>query len=662
MLKNVRLTDRYRENGITENHRAYPSDDKLKIFGGDTETIDGKPRTLQLCGPDYRGRPQEFFGYVDQKNIFEKFMGWMDARTVKGDMNLVWFHNLAFDLTVLFHDQIHIIYEQYNDIEFSLKTEVGDYAVKMIYGKVNSANIWQDLGGYLCPGCGVDKPIPKGATTFSGQKRVCTRHRTSEPAVRRNLGPKITLLDSRAFCPPGARSLDAALEIYGVEGTKLKFDFKTQKLEGSEFEEYAKNDARIERKLGIEIVKIWKQYDVTQSVSLPQMAARIFRHHFFHPKERIEFPKESVRLASELSYHAGKNGMYVDKGVFENVYEYDINSAFPKAMRELPQLVKGKYRRVSDQVSGLVGIYKISGRADSAKYPGIFYHDFRPIKNGEFANIWVTGYELECIKTNPAYAYKIKTGWVWEPDPSYTHSPLREFVDHFYHLKSTTPKGPKRETYKNILTSLYGKFAACVEKRRPVMTGLGEIHINDPTDPTKIFEAGALYHPFLASQITGYVRCELYNLEVESNAIHAATDSIKTTKRMPTSNELGGLKEEVFGRCYLFRNKLYLHFATDTGRCGHNTNKGWINDRRSNNKISIFDTQPIDQGQRQHLCKYGLHGYKGSVKELFDRRWELLDQGHIDYEFEHMVQLREGTRRRETISTMTTRKETLQLL
>lgn len=664
MLKDVRITDRYRETGITENHRAFPDDHKLKIFGGDTETVDGKPYTLQLCGPDYRGRPQEFFAYVDEKNIFEKMMGWSLSQTVKGDVNLFWFHNLAFDLTVLFHDQINLIYEQYNDIEFDLQTGVGNFSVNMIYGKVNSANIWQDFGGYLCPQCGPDKPVPKDATSFSGHKRVCTRHRNSEPQVRRNLGAKITLLDSRAFCPPGARSLKAALKIYGVEETKFETPkgLGEVKLKSKEFEEYAINDARIERRLGLEIVKIWKQYDVTKSVSLPQMAARIFRHHFFHKGERIQFPKEAIRLASELSYHAGKNGMYVPKGVYENVYEYDINSAFPKAMRELPQLVKGKYERVRDYVADVVGIYKISGVCHGAKYPGIFHHDFRPVRSGPFDDLWVTGFELECIKANRLYSYRIEKGWIWKPDNRYKHSPLRGFVDHFYNLKNTTPKGPKRETYKNILNSLYGKFAACVEKRKSVSTGLGDISVNDPTDPVKFFEAGSLYHPFLASQITGYVRRELYNLEVKSNAIHAATDSIKTTQKMRTSDELGGLKEEVYGRCYLFRNKLYLHFARDISRCGHDINTGWINDRRSSEKISIFDTQPTDEGQRQHLCKYGLHGYKGSVKELFDRRWELLESSHMDYSYDHMVQLREGTRRGETISTMTRRQERLQLL
>lgn len=153
-----------------------------------------------------------------------------------------------------------------------------------------------------------------------------------------------------------------------------------------------------------------------------------------------------------------------------------------------------------------------------------------------------------------------------------------------------------------------------------------------------------MYHPFIAGQITGYVRREITRLERAGRALHTATDSIKTLRDLPTSNALGGLKLEVLGRCYFFRNKLYLHFSNDPGVCGHDE-KG---------KFGI-----VEDGQ--HLCKIGLHGFKGTAKDLYARRFELLKNKFIDYDYQHMVSLREGFIRREKICKMSPRKERLTL-
>ncbi len=130
--------------------------------------------------------------------------------------------------------------------------------------------------------------------------------------------------------------------------------------------------------------------------------------------------------------------------------------------------------------------------------------------------------------------------------------------------------------------------------------------------------------------------------------MHSATDAIKTFKKLPVSNELGGLKLEAYGRCYLFRTKLYLHFSKTTEYCGHDLSQGWVYGQK------IFDVD-------QHLCKWATHGFKGGVIELFQRRHELMKNGYLDYDFQHMVSLREGIKREEKISTMVTRKERLVL-
>ena len=668
MLKNVQVGNRLRGNGITENHRGFPKHGNIRVFGADTETCRGRIFTFQIASEG-----EETLTRVHPDTAFSDFCRWIDRRILDKGVNIVFFHNLRFDLTVLLAPQQETIYNQYNDIRF----ERDGYIVQMLYGRVNFVKIWKDLGGYVCP---VHKEIPREGVKRIGKSLVCAGPHGEPTSVRRNLGTLVRWIDSAAFCPPGSKSLAAALKIYGVPYRKLPTPefLGERELSGPVFEEYALNDAKAEEALGRAILDLHREYDITPCVSLPQLSARILRHHFFRPGESFPFPPEECRVASELSYHAGKNGFYVRRGVYEDLYEYDINSAFPKAMSEMPQMVKGEYVHVKRYRPGYLGVYLVRGTpTQSMRYPLVFDSAFRPCRK-HFEDEWITGYEWELLQSDKNYrGARIKEGWIWRHHKNYAHSPLREFVERFWTLKSTAPKGPKRDTYKNILNSLYGKFAACVEKRPVVQTALGPVTLSGKGNES-YFVAGALYHPFVATQITGYVRARLYELEKAGGALHAATDSIKSYRDLPTGDDLGGIKKETFGRCYLFRNKLYLHFAKDTSLCGHDLKKGWL-------YVSKEDSETLDavQGDHrtgkcyddatdsyrgklfdpdgQHLCKFGLHGFKGSVFYLYRNRKSLLQKGFLDYSYFHMTNLRESVKRGEAPCNMVRRPERLLL-
>lgn len=670
MLKNVRVQRRHIENGITENHRGYPKDKSIRVFGADTETCGGKIYTFQIASEGDQILMRTCGG-----SAFKQFADWISHRSNERGVNLVFFHNLRFDITVLFEPQQETIFNQYNDVYF----ERDGYVIRMLYGRVNFVRVWKDLGGYLCPVC---KEIPAEAVKQVGRIKICGNPNHGEPqSVRRNLGTLVRWIDSAAFCPPGSKSLSAALKIYGVPHRKLvpPEGLEDRELHGKEFEAYALNDAIAVEGLGRSILDLHKEYDIPPCVSLPQLSARILRHHFFNKGESFPFPPEECRLASELSYHAGKNGLYAKRGVYEDLYEYDINSAFPKAMREMPQMVKGEYKHVQRYRPGVLGIYRIRGvRHKRSKYPLVYDSAFRPIR-GSFKGLWITGYELSLLRRSTDHRFKIAEGWIWLHSKNYHYSPLGAFVERFWHLKNTTPKGPKRDTYKNILNSLYGKFAACAEKRPVVETAFGPVCLTGgPGGPEgSYFVAGSLYHPFIATQITGYVRAELYRLERRGRSLHSATDSIKSPLELETSNDLGGIKKETYGRCYLFRNKLYLHFAVDSSLCGHNLEKGWLYVSKDDAKIlprverayttgicwdpdtELFKGKLFDGSQ--HLCKFGLHGFKGSVFHLYNNRRSLLKSGFLDYTYRHMTNLRESIKRGETPCMMVTRKERLSL-
>lgn len=671
MEKNVNVPWRTKMNGITGASKGFPKDGVL-VLGSDTETIRGKLYTFQVASD----RVAELV-YSGPRTGFKKLMGNIFPRVKENVRTLVFFHNLRFDVTALFSDHWESMYDQYNEI----RLDKDGYVIQMLYGRVNHVRIWEDLGGYVCKNCGL-VPTSQIRRGEERDKEIFTHKRCGGGRARRNLGKGIEFVDSAAFCPPGSKSLAAALKIYGVPYKKLAAPqgLGRRALKGPKFEGYALNDARAERALGSSIIELHKKYDVPPCVSLPHLASRIFRKHFMKPSESYPFPPDKARFAAEYSYHAGKNGCYVKRGVYENVYEYDINSAFPKAMAELPQMIRGKYKKVPSHEKDLVGVYEVSGRFNTGapKYPIVYDSLFR-VCWPEFRREWITGYEVDCLKKDSRYDFKIHKGYVWVPDPKYTHSPLAEFVHHFYRMKQEAPKGPERDTYKNILNSLYGKFAACVEKRVKIITNeWGEISVAEELNPA--FQAGSLYHPFIATQITGYVRKMLYHWEMASQALHSATDSVKTFKELPTSNELGGLKKEVYGRCWIFRNKVYLHFAKDNSLCGHDLKKGWLPAKKST--IEQFRLKEVGEERRtgvvwdredllhrgklftpdgQHLCKYATHAFKGSAYLLYESRDRLIEQGTLGYEYDHMVSLREGLKRGERINDMVRRFETMTL-
>lgn len=670
MLKDVRIPWRLRKFGIGENHKGFPTKKHLRVFGADSETCFGEPFTVQVSTD---GGKDSALLRVNSKNAFLKLMSWVMPRTDEKGVNLVFFHNLRFDITALLWPDQAQIYEQYNDI----RIEKDGYILHMLYGRVNHVRVWPDLGGYVCKNCGEILPSKVESVREWDREfylcRIC-----KDRKVRRNVGTRVEFIDSAAFCPPGAKSLAAALKIYGVPYSKMEAPegLGEKRLTGPEFEAYAMNDAYAEEALGNAILGVHKKYDVPPCISLPMLSAKILRHHFMRPGEKFTLPPRRALEAAEFSYHAGKNGFYVSRGVYEDVFEYDINSAFPKAMAELPQMVRGKFKRVDGYKPGLLGVYQVSGtfKAPSPKFPIVYDAAFVPCWPS-FRKEWITGYEYACLLKDKRYDFKLHKGYVWEHDANYTHSPLAEFVQKFYGLKATAPKGPERDTYKNILNSLYGKFAGCVEKRERVETAHGEVVLGLNTSD-KYFVAGSLYHPFVATQITGYVRKMLWELEMKSDALHCATDSVKTFRELPCSDELGGLKKEVFGRCYMFRNKLYLHFAKDNSLCGHDLENGWLYVNRRdklpdvgkklktgkawNDKDKIWRGKLFDS-DGQHLCKYGLHGYKGSPFLLYRERENIFRTGYLDYEYDHMVSLREGVKRAETVGAMTRRKERMTL-
>lgn len=633
------------QRGIRPLLRDFPTDNSLRVFGADTETCKGEPLSLQISGPD-----SDFFSYTDRERIFPQFWSYMRENIRMGGVNICYFHNLNFDLRVLFSKYQIQMYEQFQDIKFKAEACGNTVEVALLFGKVNRAEL----------SCGK---------------------------------LRLSIYCSMAFTQAG---LAKSLKMFGVPTDKLARQDDLGKVrydllpdgdpEKAKFETYARQDAIAERALGLKILEFHREYKVRPAITLPSYASKVFRRYFLKPDDHIPFPPEEIVRAAEKSYHGGKNGFYlIGPDVLEDVYEIDINSAYPYAMHLIPPCTKGEYYRVESFSPKAAGIYCLSGKVLDGRYPLMYDHRFRVIptdkqnrQRSNFEDVWVTGHEVARILKVPGNIRITKLwGYAWIPSPG-ANRPFGDFVEHFYKKKQATPRSnPYYHFYKIVLNALYGKLVSTIEVKSEEagdeMQKLREAGVDIPQyvrlderfDPvlgrkvsiSKFWKAGGMYNPFWASQITGHTRAYLYDLERQYSAIHSATDSVKT-KTPPTgsSGELGDYKVETFGRCYIFRNKLYLHYAKDSTYCGHKEppykypSKIITRDPHNPRDTKLLphpkEGQPLLAHDGQHLCKIAMHGYKGPLWVLHDSRDLLLQLKRLSYSYLHCIGLREGLKRK----------------
>lgn len=548
----------YIQKGIRHRSSGFPN--RIRFFAGDVETHEGKPITLQLADSD----SDATLYWVDEETILSTFLAWIFPRLLRKKVNVCFFHFLAHDLPALLYKDV----SRFTENQFSLQyggIKISVLAAKIFYAKITFP----------------DKTVLHLIDTF----RFYT---TSLEKIGKTLGCKNMKLKKPAGL--GEKRFTPA---------------------DRDFVEYAKQDAMLGYEVGRHVIKIHEEFDIPLSISAPQFAARVFTRYYLEKDETIRLPNRLVLRASLLSYHGGKNGFYVKPGLYRNVTELDISSAYPNAMRKLPQMVEGRFEHTSEFDSQYVGVYQVSGTMKECRYSVFLTHDGKPIQGPcAISDLWVTSYELEeSLRTGEFVPEKI-SGWRWIPDPSYTRNPLASFVHDFYEKKENCPRGnPEYLTYKLLLNSCYGKFIQNVEKNSELQS---EWTVNEDGTRTRVkktYKAGGLFNPFIATLITGEVRAYLHRLEHEYNAIHASTDSIKTREKISPASlpkGLGGLNVEIEGDCILLRNKLYLHFD------------GEMNGVRPK--------------------KYALHGFWGNVDDLLS----LVEKRETRYTVKHLYRVREA--------------------
>lgn len=370
---------------------------------------------------------------------------------------------------------------------------------------------------------------------------------------------RVDFLDAMAFYNT---SLDKAAKMLGL-GAKYESDnldrstFTRELLKDEEFLTYSKRDAYITRLIGEYIQQQHAAQGISTTISAPHFAATVFKTHFLTVGTSAS--TEDIEQAGLYSYHGGKNGFYLDgPAEFASIFQYDITSAYPEAMRQLPDIEQSGWKHLTKYVPGIHGLYNITVDYSRCHYKSVQNHDGSWTRDGLVDHIWITSYELDELF---AYGeinnvYKITGYQMIGP----SGGALANYVDKFFLVKKHTV-GPERETAKLLLNSLYGKFF----QKQPVgSVGNydidGERWVTSNPDRTFDYEAGGLYNPAVASLITGFVRAKIHRLEHKYDSVMTSTDGI-FANNPPDASEIGkelGQLTATEGRLRIWRERLYI--------------------------------------------------------------------------------------------------------
>ena len=313
---------------------------------------------------------------------------------------------------------------------------------------------------------------------------------------------------------------------------------------------------------------------------MPSLALKIFRLNYL--KINIPILSRFNDAYVRKSYFGGAVDIF--KAYAKNVYYYDVNSLYPKAMRELMPLnvIETLIETKDFNLDNFFGFLDLE-----IECPTTIKHPILPFKlDGRtiFPQGLISGvYFSEEIKEAVKLGYKIiKVHSAKRFSSDYI---FKEYVDDMYALKANS-SGAERWIAKLLLNSLYGIFGRKpdiiktitvnndqiekylvtytvkniipIDNNKTILLIIDKINnelledFNNELDDSNNsnIKPSVRSNVAIASAITAYARINMIPYKIHPNTIYTDTDSIITTSKLPDNllgKELGLMKDELNG-------------------------------------------------------------------------------------------------------------------
>ena len=239
----------------------------------------------------------------------------------------------------------------------------------------------------------------------------------------------------------------------------------------------------------------------------------------FDTKDSINKPLLSAR---RFAYAGGRSELFHRGLLDKEVFQYDINSAYPSACRELPALRNKKWTHIEGHKECMkiekdsFGLIKVEWDLDYGTRVGPF--PFRRNDNTILfprnGSNWIHNIEVQTALAK-GYKFKMLEAWILE-------KPYDFFLkDNIEKMAATRMKLKQAKDLGNLpiklgLNSLYGKLA-----QRPIK------------QPDESYRHGEFTELFYSGFITAHCRAKILEALDIDNTIMIATDGIFSKKRLP---------------------------------------------------------------------------------------------------------------------------------
>lgn len=237
----------------------------------------------------------------------------------------------------------------------------------------------------------------------------------------------------------------------------------------------------------------------------------LINNGIYFPKfDSISYPIQDMAFRS---YFGGRFEM-IKRGFIGKAYLYDINSAYPYAISQIPDLSNGKWiKQKSLHQDAKIGFFRILADIPDEKY--ICPFPFKTNNNILFpSGKFETYVTLDELRTyDNSNHYKILESYQFIPNSK--KYPYKEFIESMYQKrqKLKAANDPMQLPLKIILNSIYGKTGQQVNRI-----------------------IGNLFNPVIFAFITGFTRAKLYEFmrknDLERDIVAFATDSICIIKKL----------------------------------------------------------------------------------------------------------------------------------
>jgi hypothetical protein len=305
----------------------------------------------------------------------------------------------------------------------------------------------------------------------------------------------------------------------------------------AEIGEYCRLDAELTYKLGNLMKDSFEGLGVSfnKPISGGSLAKRYLMKNTEYP---VTWKSNALNLFARSAYHGGIFSTH-KLGIYHDVWDYDINSAYPYEMLNLPNWDNGEYRLNIEKPSDTpYGWYECEFDCEWIPYE-TDYKIFYPIGKRKQ---WITRKEYDWMKEH-GYECEFIQGHEWIQTKEEFESPF-SWIDKMYkerqRIKTEHPEDIREKAIKLLINSTYGKTAQ---------------HKPSETEVTNYM---------YASYITAGTRLQIADIanEYYDSVIQIATDGIMLEEEigLPISRKIGDWEVNRYDKVLVLGSGRYQAF------------------------------------------------------------------------------------------------------